>query len=316
MSRSFVLLALACTLLAGCGSGTGPSGPTPNPSRISRTKFLAFGDSFTAGEVTNPTSALPSGIHKLILVPAVSYPTQLQSQLRTTYASQAASITVTNGGEPGERILDGNQRFPGVFEANRPEVVLLMEGVNGLPLVGPDISTGVMRIMVQTAKNGGARVFVGSMIPQVAGRPRGTTAVSELQAYNNTLQLMSTQEGRDLRRPVQPDAVRSRHADRQRRPASNRIGLSENRGPVLRGDQDGTRRALITNWPRNHRSTSVLPWLVCYFRDTRWTRQFVNSPISSSFSLRQSIELASPNSLSCLPADPNLPTTLPSSVVL
>ena len=50
MSRSFVLLALACTLLAGCGSGTGPSGPTPNPSRISRTKFLAFGDSFTAGD--------------------------------------------------------------------------------------------------------------------------------------------------------------------------------------------------------------------------------------------------------------------------
>ena len=42
------------------------------------------------------------------------------------------------------------QRFPGVFDANRPEVVLLMEGVNGLPRVGPDISAGVMRIMVQT----------------------------------------------------------------------------------------------------------------------------------------------------------------------
>ena len=33
-----------------------------------------------------------------------------------------------------------------------PEVVLIMEGVNGLPLVGPDTSTGVMRIMVQHAK--------------------------------------------------------------------------------------------------------------------------------------------------------------------
>ena len=42
--------------------------------------------------------------------------------------------------------------------------VLLMEGANGLPQVGPDISTGLMRIMVQTAKNGGARVFVGSMM--------------------------------------------------------------------------------------------------------------------------------------------------------
>jgi lysophospholipase L1-like esterase len=72
--------------------------------------------------------------------------------------------------------------------------VLLMEGANGLPQVGPDISTGIMRIMVQKAKDGGARVFVGSMIPQVAGRPRATTPASELLAYNTTLQIMSTQE--------------------------------------------------------------------------------------------------------------------------
>jgi hypothetical protein len=57
-------------------------------------------------------------------VPTASYPAQLQSRLQTAYASQAASITVVNSGEPSERILDGNQRFPGVFDANRPEVVL------------------------------------------------------------------------------------------------------------------------------------------------------------------------------------------------
>ena len=33
------------------------------------------------------------------------------------------------------------------------------------------------------------------MIPQVAGRPRATTPVSELLAYNSVLQIMSTQEG-------------------------------------------------------------------------------------------------------------------------
>jgi len=210
MFRSFVLLALACTVLAaGCGSD-GPTGPTKNPARLSRTKFLAFGDSFTAGEVTNPTSALPSGIHKLILVPTASYPSVLQSQLRTAYTAQTATITVENSGEPSERILDGVQRFPGVFEASRPEVVLLMEGANGLPQVGPDTSTGLMRIMVQTAKNGGARVFVGSMIPQVAGRPRATTPPSESLAYNNVLQIMSTQEGVtyvDLYNPMLPDAA-------------------------------------------------------------------------------------------------------------
>ena len=85
-----------------------------------------------------------------------------------------------------------------------------MEGANGLPQVGPDISTGLMRIMVQTAKTGGARVFVGSMIPQVAGRPRATTPVSEMLAYNNMLQIMSTQESVtyvDLYNPMMADAA-------------------------------------------------------------------------------------------------------------
>ena len=195
MSRSIVLLAFVCTVLAAACGGESPTGPTPNVARLSRTKFLAFGDSFTAGEVTNPTATLPSGIHQLIVVPAASYPSVLESRLRAAYAAQSASIAVQNSGEPGERILDGNQRFPGVFDASRPEVVLLMEGGNGLPQVGPDISTGIMRIMVQKAKSGGARVLVGSMIPQVAGRPRATTPVSETLAYNTTLQIMSAQEG-------------------------------------------------------------------------------------------------------------------------
>ena len=209
MHRSLILLAAACTVVAACGSD-GPTGPTPTTPRISRTKFLAFGDSFTAGEVTNPVAITPSGVHKMILVPAASYPSVLQSQLRSTYTSQSSAITVQNAGEPSERILDGNQRFPGVFDAARPEVVLLMEGANGLPQVGPDISTGIMRIMVQYAKAGGARVFVGSMIPQVAGRPRATTPPSELLAFNNVLQIMSTQESVtyvDLYNPMLPDAA-------------------------------------------------------------------------------------------------------------
>ena len=209
MPRPFLAVILVSALAAACGSN-GPNDPTPTAPRISRTRFLAFGDSFTAGEVTNPVSIAPGGISKLIVVASASYPTQLQSQLRNTYALQVASIVVTNGGEPGERILDGAARFPGVFDTYRPEVVLLMEGANGLPQVGPDISTGVMRTMVQKAKEGGARVFVGSMIPQVAGRPRATTPVSELLAYNNTLQIMSTQESVtyvDLYNAMMPEAA-------------------------------------------------------------------------------------------------------------
>ena len=52
------------------------------------------------------------------------------------------------------------------------------------------------------------------------------------------------------------------------------------------------------------------------FSVTFCTRQLVISPISSSFSLRQSMELARPNSFGSLPAEPNLPTTVPSSRTL
>lgn len=196
MRRSLLILALACTAVTvACGGGNGPTGPTPNPPRIARTRFLAFGDSFTAGEVTSPIASAPSLAHKMIVVPAASYPAVLQGQLQSTYTTQSSSITVINGGQPGERILEGLARFPDTFASSRAEVVLLMEGVNGLPQVGPDISAGVMRIMVQEAKNGRARVFVGSMIPQVASRPRGNTPTFELLNYNNTLQIMSAQEG-------------------------------------------------------------------------------------------------------------------------
>ena len=196
MGRPALFILISVVLSVACGESKPPNGPTPTP-RLSRTRFLAFGDSFTAGEVTSPvTLGTPNSqlTTKFVLVPSASYPIVLEARLRVTYSSQAAVISVTNAGAASERILDGAQRFPSVYDGTRPEVVLIQEGANGLPQVGPDISTGVMRTMVQHAKAGGSRVFVGSMIPQVAGRPRGTTPVSELTAYNNTLQLMSQQE--------------------------------------------------------------------------------------------------------------------------
>jgi len=210
MQRAFLILALACTAVAGCGGSNGPTGPTPGVARLSLTRFMAFGDSFTAGEVTSPIAQAPGLIQKLVVLPAASYPSVLQGQLQATYPSQASAIAVVNSGEPGERILDGVQRFPSVFDANRPEAVLLMEGANGLPAVGPDISASLMRIMVLGARNGRARAFVGSMIPQVPGRPRATTPAFELLNYNRTLQQMSIEEGAtfvDLYNAMLPEAA-------------------------------------------------------------------------------------------------------------
>jgi lysophospholipase L1-like esterase len=193
--RSIYLLAIACAaVLAGCGGGNGPTAPTPKAPRIARTRFLAFGDSITAGEVTQPVGAA-GGIGKLILVPAASYPSVLQGKLASTYTDQASLISVSNMGVSNEPILDGVARFNQVFASSRAEVVLLQEGVNNLNFVGPDTSTGLMRVMVQQAKNGNAKVYVGSMIPTVVGRPRATVSPAALVAYNNVLQLMCTQEG-------------------------------------------------------------------------------------------------------------------------
>jgi len=194
VSRTILFLLLAsAAVFVGCSGGKTPTGPTPKAPRISRTRFLAFGDSITAGEVTQPIAS--GGIGKLVLVPAASYPSVLQGKLAATYTDQASLISVSNMGLSNEPILDGVARFDQVFPSSRAEVVLLQDGVNNLNFVGPDTSTGLMRIMVQQAKSGSAKVYVGSMIPTVLGRPRATVSPTALVTYNNVLQIMCTQEG-------------------------------------------------------------------------------------------------------------------------
>ena len=206
----FAIAAVCAVTLAACsgGTGKGPTGPTPAP-RLSKTRFLAFGDSITAGEVTTPVAGRPGGVTTLAIVPSASYPTVLQSKLATTYPAQAGSIVMTNAGTSNETLLEGVARFDQVFSSSQAQVVLLQEGVNNLNLIGPDTSTGLMRIMVQQAKNAGATVFVGSMLPTVAGRTRSQNAAA-LVAYNTVLQVMCGQENVpyvDLYNALLPDAA-------------------------------------------------------------------------------------------------------------
>ncbi len=193
---------VACcfAVLTACGGST-PTGPSPPPT-LSRTRFLAFGDSITAGEVTVPAGVIPDGRGglrqapntRMVLVPAASYPTQLLSLLQGRYSAQASAIVVTNSGRPGENVLDGAARFPDTLAASGADVAIVMEGVNGLSLAGPDLSTEAIRSMVRTAKTLSARVFVGSMIPTIVGRQRSQVP-AELVAYNTKLQQMASEEG-------------------------------------------------------------------------------------------------------------------------
>lgn len=192
MKLPLLWVACCCAVLTACGGST-PTGPSKSPT-LSRTRFLAFGDSLTAGEVTAPVSAgALSPNFKMIVVETASYPSQLLSLAQSRYAAQAASLSVANAGRPGETVQDGAARFPEVFAASQADVVLLMEGANGLRFVGPDLSTEFMRTMVQAARSGGARVFVGSMVPTITGRQRSQIP-SDLVAYNAKLQQMALAE--------------------------------------------------------------------------------------------------------------------------
>jgi hypothetical protein len=174
MHKTLALLA-SCALLAACGSST-PTGPSQPPT-LSRTHFLAFGDSLTAGEVTVPVGLIPnSGIgallppsFKMLVVPAASYPTQLLSLMQSRYAAQAGSFTMPNVGKPGEYSFQGVQRFPSEMAASSPEVVLLLEGVNDLSIFGPGTPAMSLLEMMAEGRRRGARVLVATMMPSKPG---------------------------------------------------------------------------------------------------------------------------------------------------
>ena len=172
---------LACAVAAGCsGSPTGPTDAArASMARLSRTRFMAFGDSITVGEIPDPTTP---------------YPIILQTELRSRYLPQANEIVVINAGKGGERLLNGVLRFGEAFASARPDAVLLMEGINDLLSIGPDVSTTLLQSMAQHAMSRNARVFLGSMLPTRLGG-RLSQPVPSLLLFNSRMEAMARQQG-------------------------------------------------------------------------------------------------------------------------
>lgn len=207
MLRALPVLVGCAVLAVACGGS--PTRPTDGgrTARLSRTRFVAFGDSLTSGEVTAPVSA--GTITKQVVVPAAAYPSQLQSMLAARFVSQASSINVANAGLGGETVIAGVVRFEDVLATMSSDVVLIWEGVNGLGAIGPEVSTVLVRDMVRSAKARGERVFVASMIPTIVNRQRSQVP-SQLEAYNARLRQMTVEEGAvfvDLYTTLLPDAL-------------------------------------------------------------------------------------------------------------
>jgi lysophospholipase L1-like esterase len=105
--------------------------------QIEKITFVAFGDSVTEGQISEPCRAwlpIEEQWHLLEVVPAESYPTKLQALLSARYTSQ--TITVANEGKGGEKVAAGASRLGGVLDARRPEVLLLLHGFNDLRAAG------------------------------------------------------------------------------------------------------------------------------------------------------------------------------------
>jgi lysophospholipase L1-like esterase len=189
---------VSCTA-TDAGSRTGscafPVSLTLVPS-LTKTTFLAFGDSVTSGEITVPvpgvsTHGFPN--FRLLVVPSASYPAQLLQQLSSRYLAQG--IAMTNAGKPGEWAVSGAERLPGVLTSVRPEVVLLLEGYNDPLQFSSGMSAAVAAIdtMAKEARFHGCRVFIASLSP---GRPGGshTIPASLITSYNSRLRTVAAGE--------------------------------------------------------------------------------------------------------------------------
>ena len=177
--------ATAATQTAACSFEVTVTPPTPT---LTRTKFLAFGDSLTAGVVAQPAlSRWREGppYFAYTLIPTASYPTKLLSLLRDRYTAQSAQLQLANAGIAGEWAEDGAKRLPGAISDVRPEVVLLLEGINELTALGqPGVQRAARAIdtMAREARNRGARLFLATLPPT---RPVSTAPdLSLVQALN------------------------------------------------------------------------------------------------------------------------------------
>ena len=169
---------LLAVVLAGCSTAT-PTSPTdargvPRPvPQLSRTRFLAFGDSLTAGAtatavVTRMSAGLPQ-----------SYPSKLLGLLSARYSQQTP--VVENAGRPGERADGAGERLNETVRLTKPETVIILHGANDIfadGAAGVPRAISAMQVLVRIAKLGGDSVLLCTLPPQRAGAQRAANPVA------------------------------------------------------------------------------------------------------------------------------------------
>jgi lysophospholipase L1-like esterase len=166
---------------------------TPSP-RISKTRFLAFGDSITAGRCG------PDGRE------CTPYTTRLAELLDSRYTRQ--TLTVVRSGIPGETASDdiaeenghptnGQDRVGPELQQYGSDVLLLMEGTNDLFFERADGITPALQAlerMIEIGQGQGVTVFIATIPPQRMGGPRDEVA-NLIPGFNAQLWSMATARG-------------------------------------------------------------------------------------------------------------------------
>ncbi len=157
----------------------------PTPTALGASRFVAFGDSITQG-----TQSSYDGRVLYDALPG-AYPERLQLGLNTYHAPQR--FTVINRGIGGEGVADGGiRRIRSVLDIDRPQALLLLEGINDLHNETPISDTvGALQSVIDISLQRNVPVLIATMFqtyPTV--RPGGeerTNAADLVPEFNRRI---------------------------------------------------------------------------------------------------------------------------------
>jgi len=130
-----------------------------------------------------------------IASPLNSYPADVLTLLAGRYTTQR--LSVLDEGVAGEKVSEGRFRLPRVLTSDRPDALLLIEGVNDLNENGVDGITRAsngLQAMVRNARDNGVVVFLATLPPQRPGGFRAYTPTL-VEPLNDRIRALAPQEG-------------------------------------------------------------------------------------------------------------------------
>jgi len=153
---------------------------------LSRTKFLAFGDSITAGAISLAPLRMLDGPE--------TYPFKLEQMLLQRSPPQA--FVVHNRGFGGEDTRGGAERLPSKIKETNPQVVLLLEGINNVNGLTTDRQVTALRTMIRDAQRLDVEVIIATVMPVTPtfSQYRSTT-IAKIQELNARIVQLANDEG-------------------------------------------------------------------------------------------------------------------------